>query len=264
MHSWKWNLTGALMRVPIFYKVVVANSAMAGIVIATLLLLHDDVLAVGTVVVGCGIVNTLLVRAAFSVDHLRAQQREVLAWTISESERERGRVAAEIHDGAAQRLAVLMLRAPGDHRVSTEAAAVIQELCDTASTLQPPGMGLLGLEGALKWYARSLKQRHGMDVEMAVDCPANATAPATALGVYRLVEDALAAAAMAGAEHAGVFVRCSATHLALSVRVPYRYTGSELFRLTERVALLNGSLHTTPDDADTVMRITIPIREHHV
>lgn len=257
-------MTGALVRVPIFYKVVLVNSTMAGTVIATLLLLHDDVLAVGAIVVGCGVVNALLVRAAFSVDHLREQQREVLAWTISESERERSRVAAEIHDGAAQRLAVLMLRAPDDRSVSAETAAVMQELCDTASTLQPPGMGLLGLDGALKWYARSLQQREGMEVELAVDCPANATAPETALGIYRLVEDALGSAAIAGAAEAGILVRCSETHLALSVRVPYTYTSSERFRLTERVALLRGILHSTRDEADTVMRITIPLREHHV
>lgn len=263
MRSRKWNPAGALARVPIFYKVVVANSVMAGVVIATLLLLRDETIAVLTLLVGAGVINALLVRAAFSVDHIRDQQREVLAWTIATSERERGRVAAEIHDGAAQRLAALVVRSSGNQLVSTEAAAVMRDLCDSASRLQPPGMALLGLQGALGWYARE-RQRAGMQLEISADCPPDAVDPDIALGAYRLIEDMIGMAADAGAERAELFVLTSDTHLVISARLPHTFTAAERFRLAERVALLDGVFDFARDAGDSVMRITIPERSPHV
>ncbi|MGQ0560424.1 MAG: hypothetical protein ACT443_00965, partial [Gemmatimonadota bacterium] len=107
MGTGKWKGASAVLRVPIFYKVILANSAMAFVVIATLLTLRDQLLTAGVIVVACGVINALLVRAALTVDTLRQQQRELFAWSLNRTEAERSRVARELQDGAAQRLAAL-------------------------------------------------------------------------------------------------------------------------------------------------------------
>ncbi|MEX1183173.1 MAG: hypothetical protein WEF86_08040 [Gemmatimonadota bacterium] len=263
MQPWKWKFAGVLLRLPIFYKVVAANSVMAGVVIATLLLNHDDAVAVGVVAAACGIVNAVLVRAAFAAERLSSQQREVLAWTIARTERERGRVAAALHDGAAQRLAALALRASGDRGVSSEATAVMQDLCDTASKLQPPAMRLLGLGGALNWYAKALEQRTGLHVDCTLECPVNAIDPDVALGAFRLVEDVLDSAADDGTDQARLSARAAHDHLEISVRVDRAFSRSERFRLAERTAMLGGVMNIMQDGRQTVIRTTIPGRMSH-
>jgi signal transduction histidine kinase len=189
------NAVGVLNRIPIYYKVILANSAMALTVIATLLFWHDQAIAVATVVVTAGVVNALLVRTALSVETLQRQQRELFAWTLDQTEAERTRVAREIHDGAAQRLAALLLQLSGDHPVSSEAAAVMNDLCETAQTLQPPRMQLLGLAAALQWYAGAIEARTGLVVDLTIDGDLQPVEGTVALGFYRVVEDILETAA---------------------------------------------------------------------
>lgn len=269
MKAWKWNLRGSrlpamLRRVPIYYKVIMANSAMALAVIGTLLVWHDQTAAVATVVVTAGVVNALLVRTALSVETLRRQQRELFAWTLDQTEAERSRVAREIHDGAAQRLAALVLQLSGNGAVSSEAAAVMNDLCDTAQTLQPPGMRLLGLAAALHWFARNITARTGLEVDLTVEGPVQQVEGTTALGFYRVVEDILETAANEAAERAELSVIATSSSLVLAGRIQHVFTRSEHFRLAERAALLGGALECTTAGGDTVLRLTIPTREHHV
>lgn len=264
MQQRQWSIRGALDRVPIYFRVIAANSAMAGVVIATLLLRQDEVIVVTVIVVTAGIVNALLVRAAFTMDRMRRQQRDVLAWTMAQTEKERDRIAVALHDDVAQRLAALVMRASTDRAVSTEAAAVMYDLCETARTLQPPGMQLLGLRGALDWYVRSLEQRTGLAVAHVVDCPQDALDPLTALGVFRLIEDILGTAADEGVEAAELDVQAHGDALAIRVRIAHDFTSAERFRLTERAALLGGRLHVSRDSSATLIQITLPVRGSHV
>lgn len=68
---------------------------------------------------------------------------------------------------------------------------VVRDLCDTAETLQPPGMRLLGLRGALDWYARSFEKRTGVITRAVVDGNVERIDNTTALGLYRAIEDIL-------------------------------------------------------------------------
>ena len=266
--AWKWNQrlnpVAVLRGMPIYYKVIMANSVMAVAVIGTLLFWHDQKVAVATVVVTAGVVNALLVRTALSVDALRRQQRELFAWTLDQSEAERHRVAREIHDGAAQRLAALLLQLSGDRAVSTEAAAVMNDLCETAQTLQPPGMRLLGLPGALQWYARAIQARTGLTVDLTIDGNLQNVDGTVALGFYRVVEDLLETAANEAAEYAELSVVATTSSLVLAGRIQHVFTRSEHFRLAERAALLGGALECSQTERETVIRLTIPNRENHV
>jgi signal transduction histidine kinase len=258
MNAWKWK------QVPIYYKVILANSAMALAVITTLLLWHDQTIAVAAVVVTAGVVNAILVRTALSVNALHRQQRELLAWTLDRTEAERTRVVREIHDGAAQRLAALLLQLPGDRDISSEAAAVMNDLCETARTLEPPGMRLLGLAAALRWLAGTIERRTGLAVELSIDGPLQDVDGATALGFYRVVEDILETAASQAAEHGQLSVVATASNLVLAGSIQHVFNRSEHFRLAERAALLGGVLDCSHTESETAIRLTIPYRESHV
>lgn len=268
MSNGKWIDAGGAVRVPIFFKVILANSAMAVIVVLALLTLHDMRVTAMLIVAACGLVNALLVRAALAVDALRAQQRELFAWTLHRSEQERSRVARGLQDGAAQRLAALALRSSADHAISGEATAVMQELCDTVLTLQPPRMQLLGLEGALTWYGESLERRLGVAVHVSVNGELNWLGTERRMGIYRAIEDVVETMSRCRPEAIDLDIAASANAVAASVRVqpaldsPDRcdFTDAEKFRLGERVACMGGRLFISHGSA-TVVHITIPQRE---
>ena len=50
MTNGKWTRAGAVVRVPIFFKVILANSAMALVVVLALLTIHDMRLTVMLIV----------------------------------------------------------------------------------------------------------------------------------------------------------------------------------------------------------------------
>lgn len=120
------------------------------------------------------------------------------------TEEERQRIARELHDDTAQRLATLILRI---RRLAQEAdadarAALLEDIRDEvvdategvkrmARGLRPPEIEELGLDLAITAHARSL--REGADFEVttelgAVDAHLNDTAK---LAIYRIVQEAL-------------------------------------------------------------------------
>ena len=266
MRYGKWIRAGAVVRVPIFFKVILANSAMALTVIVALLTMHDMRLTALLIVVASGVVNALLVRTALTVDALRAQQRELFAWTLHRSEEERSRVAHGLQAGAAQRLAALALHSRADDAVAGEAAAVMQELCDTVLTLQPPRMQLLGLEGALSWYGEAVERRLGVAVRVSVRGDLAWLDPQLRMGIYRAIEDVIETLARCHPASIDLGIAASGQAVAASVRAhPAQgatdrcdFTDAERFRLGERVACLGGQLHISRPPDGTIVHITIP------
>jgi signal transduction histidine kinase len=271
MNTWKWNPIRILVRVPIFYKVVIANSAMALLVIFTLIMFHEAKVAVAVVAVACGIINALLVQAALSVESLRVQQRELFAWSLNEAEKERGRVADQLHEGAAQRLAAIALQTSADQAVSSEAVQVMQDLCDTAHTLRPPRMQLLGLEGALGWYTRNVELRLGTPVTLTTRGALDNGNPALAMGLYRIIEDAVETVAHHAPGQVDVDVASMNTFVTISVRGHFgastsagRLSRAESFRLSERGACLGGTVEIIDTPAETVIRVRVLKQASHV
>jgi signal transduction histidine kinase len=270
MNAWKWNPLRVLLNVPIFYKVIVANSASALVVICTLVLFREARVAAAGVVLACGLINALLVRTAFAVEAHRRQQRELFAWTLRESEKERGRVASAIHDDVAQRLAALLLHMSADRDVSRETARAMQDLCDTAETLRPGRLALLGLKGALTWLVQDVRRRAGVPVDLTADEGCEQLDQELALQLYRLIEDTITTLALPAPDR--IDVRIAYTGATVATSVCGHARGSDAseplartdeFRLTERAACLGGTAAFGRRGDSFEAYYVIPTRESH-
>ncbi len=136
-------------------------------------------------------------RAEEAVQQLSAQ-------LLSLQDEERRRVAREIHDSTAQKLAGLMLAlggledaaaAPALRRLAAEAQALAgecaQELRTLSHLLHPPLLEELGLGVALDTYVTGFSKRSG--IEVLLDVPAGLVGlPAAAeLALFRIVQEGL-------------------------------------------------------------------------
>lgn len=259
----------ALFEVPIFYRIVIANTAMAGMAVIALIVFRTDAAAAAVVIVASGIVNALLVKAALGVHGMRRQQRELFAWSLHQAENERARIVNEIQESAAQRLATVLLDKNAPAAVSAEAAGVIEQLVATAETLRPPRLEFLGLPAALAWYCRSLERRTAARVALTSDGPLEAIDHNVALGIYRVVEDV--AETLAASRPLSFDFHIAADDgmvtISVSARLPDPqipgFTGTEVFRLNERIACMDGLLDIARSGFDIRVRITTPTREAH-
>ncbi|HEX9943014.1 MAG TPA: sensor histidine kinase, partial [Thermoanaerobaculia bacterium] len=126
-------------------------------------------------------------------------------WKVQEDERRR--LARELHDGLGQTLTALTnqlerLQQKLDRRDSAELAArladsvemarlALNESRELSRLLRPPVLDDLGLTAALSWLARTLEQRTGLHVELALAGLAERLDPDLETLVFRLVQEAL-------------------------------------------------------------------------
>lgn len=247
------------------YRIIVANSAMAALALGAVVTLRTQLAAAVAVILAAGAMNALLVRVVLRGDALRRQQRELYSWLLREAEAERMRVADEIRESAAQRLAALVTTVR-DESVRGEARAVMQQLVDTAETLRPPRLELLGLEGALEWHARVLEGRHAVAIAVSTGDSVREIDARDTIGVYRLCEDVLDTLARCDARSLNVRIAVAGDVVTACIGVtPAALTCSpaERFRLTERAACLGGNLVIEHCAEDTLVRITVPVTETH-
>ena len=110
------------------------------------------------------------------------QLRSLSAQITLAEDRERRRIAEELHDQVAQTLAVAQLRIESlrDMQSVEDQSSVLDELSDLVEhldhdvrvlsfELSPPVLFELGLCPAVKWLAERLKEEHGLRVEVAED-----------------------------------------------------------------------------------------------
>jgi signal transduction histidine kinase len=215
--------------------------------------------------------------------------------TVALQERERRRLAAEIHDGISQRIVGMSfhLSAAAD-AVATDpeftaaqiaaartlAVAALDETRVAIAGLRPPVLDDLGLAASLESLARSVPD---VDVEVDVETPGLPEHVETAL--YRIAQEALQNIAKhAGASHARVELRTREGRVTLSVRDDGRGfvapdkpdehgepegldpSGSSsgcttygLASMTERADLIGGRLRVTSrPDKGTTVTVTLP------
>ena len=136
-------------------------------------------------------------------------------------EEERQRIARELHDDTAQRLATLMLRVrlisreQGPERLSSLLEELREEILDAAEGvkriargLRPPELEEVGLGLALIAHARGLKEGAGFEVELELDPVENILGPDAKLALYRIIQESLSNAVRhSGAGTARVTVR---------------------------------------------------------
>lgn len=119
-------------------------------------------------------------------------------------ERERGRIARDLHDVATHELllacrdvdALLETREPDDSnqrldRLRNRTADVVDYLRRFTRDLRPGTLDHLGIVPALEWLTNEVAQRTGLDIGFHVNGAPDRFAPEAEISLYRIAEEAL-------------------------------------------------------------------------
>lgn len=198
-------------------------------------------------------------------------------------EEERQRIARELHDDTAQRLATLMLRVrligreTSRERLSTLLEELREEILDAAEGvkriargLRPPELEEVGLGLALVAHARGLREGAGFDVELNVEPVEHCLGIDAKLALYRIIQESLSNAVRhSGAGRARVVLRAEDGVVTAVVeddgrgfnpaRLSDKGAGLGLVGMQERALMLGGrvTVDSTPGEG-TRVRIEVP------
>ena len=182
-----------------------------------------DLYVLGTLIVVVLVGGTLLLWLWWRLSRER-RRREALArsrrYLTEGREKERERLAQEIHDGPVQDLHGLhmQLKALSDapdpcrmEEMSDELMRVTGELRALSADLHPPALQRFGLGAALRSHADRLRDRHdALQVDMALADDCGPIPDDHALAVFRVAQEALNNAAQHGeASRVQVQLRCT-------------------------------------------------------
>jgi signal transduction histidine kinase/ligand-binding sensor domain-containing protein len=195
----------------------------------------------------------------------RAFSRELLA----SQERERKRIAAELHDSIGQRLVVIknlallrlqnlngnLLEREQVEEICTEASSAITEVREISHDLRPYQLDRLGLTKALRSMVESVGKASTTAFSASIDDIDDLFTPEYQIGFYRITQECLSNILKhAEASEAKVVVRRNGTRLQLSVSdngkgfttsgatTEVRKGGFGLINISERVQLFAGKL----------------------
>jgi signal transduction histidine kinase len=219
-----------------------------------------------------------------------ARLGQVLRNTISAQEEERRRLARELHDETAQRLAALSIaldRARDGLDTSNPALPRILEAKDNASRLladtrrlilglRPTVLDDLGLIPAIRWYCETNLAEHGIEVDIKADKAPQRLSSHTEVALFRIVQEAVNNVARhSGAGRARIEVRFDDAMVRVVVTddgqgfdvarvLDPTSTVSEsvgLLGMQERVNLLGGRLDIRSTSAGTSISVEAPVIE---
>jgi signal transduction histidine kinase len=142
------------------------------------------------------------------IDAERAAQQAFSQELIASQERERKRVAAELHDGLGQRLVIInnLVRKAVRRRsvvdsgeeqsqileeVSAETLAAIKETRDISYNLRPSQLDRLGLTKALAGVIRSVSESSGIAIQSKLDNVDDLFPEDLRINFYRIVQESL-------------------------------------------------------------------------
>ncbi|MCB8928428.1 MAG: sensor histidine kinase, partial [Ardenticatenaceae bacterium] len=215
---------------------------------------------------------------------------ELLHQVVSAQERERQRIARELHDGTGQALTALglgfaaasenvqrnpQLAASQLTELKVMSTQALQELRDLIRDLRPSLLDDLGLVPALQSQVQSFAERTGVKAEFVLNGRRQRVQSEIETIVFRIAQEALTNAAKhARAEQVTVTIGFADSLLNLEVRDNGRgfdpktvFEASDggrqvwgLLGMQERVALVGGScmVHSQPGQG-TAVQVTIPI-----
>jgi PAS domain S-box-containing protein len=208
----------------------------------------------------------------------RALQAAVAAATLAE-ERERRKLAADLHDDAGQllSLASLKLHALGEAREVERGARMVEledllveirrRIASLSFQLSPPLLHDVGLIAAVRWLAEDLETSHGLSVKIIEEneLELNENSRVT---FYRAIRELfLNVVKHAGVKEArlrvsreGSMARISVEDGGVGLPPSAKRYGFGLLALRERVEQLGGSLETraTPGSGTTVV-VSLPV-----
>ncbi len=226
------------------------------------------------------------VRVICTVRDMTAQRRlqNFSEGAMRATEDERQRIARELHDDTAQRLATLLLRVRALAEEADPAArhslweAVREEIVEAAEGvtrisrgLRPPELEEVGLVLAIHAHIRNLRERAGFEVENELDAVDPFLDITAKLALYRIIQEALSNARRhAGAGRARVSLTREEGAVIAEVADPgagFVPTGASegnrglgLVGMRERATMIGGRLTIdSAPGAGTRVRVTIPI-----
>jgi signal transduction histidine kinase len=199
-------------------------------------------------------------------------------------EKERSRIARELHDDLAQRAATLALELSEVGQVlprETIEHMRLQELCDqttllardiqgVAQSLHSAKLEILGLAPAAASLCRDLSARHHVEIAFSAEGLPENLSKDVALCLFRVLQEALSNAL----KHAGaprVTVALRGTHADIHMEVVDRGVGFDpetmshgcglgLISMKERLNLVEGEIHIeSRPGAGTTVRVRVPL-----
>lgn len=226
-----------------------------------------------------------------SNDHLerrvqeRTKQLRSLALALSDTEeRERKRLARELHDNIQQMLVAIKMQASlaemrpeggGSLRevikLSEEAIAACRAL---VIGLSPPVLQDADLRSGLSWVARRVKEQHGLDVELVVQEPLQPVSQSARTLLFEIARELLFNVVKhAGVQEAKVVLRCEQGRTCIEVvdagkgcdldlLEQNQQESFGLYSIRERLALLGGTMEASSSPAKgTRVVVSVPNRE---
>jgi signal transduction histidine kinase len=213
----------------------------------------------------------------------RKRLRDFSEGAMRASEEERQRIARELHDDTAQRLATLMLRIRvlarvtdivGWHRGLDELRDEVLQIAEgvkrIARGLRPPELEEVGLVTAIQAHLRGLREGAGFEVEAELGSVDHLLAMDAKLALYRVVQEGLSNVVRhSGAEHARLRLGAEAGLVYVVIeddgrgfsesKVRERGGGLGLVSMQERAVMIGGRMmiDSTPGEG-TRIRINVP------
>ena len=151
-------------------------------------------------------VSRAKVEAEMQVKQRTNRLTEVLGKAISAQEEERRRLALELHDETAQTIGALSIALDRvrygvqDAPVETvdqiqEAQSIVKRLLEDTRRLildlRPLALEDLGLVPAIRWYAETHLQEHGVETTVEADQPEVRMPPHLEVALFRIVQEAI-------------------------------------------------------------------------
>jgi PAS domain S-box-containing protein len=208
---------------------------------------------------------------------------------IESLENERSRIARELHDDFAQRMALMAmeldslgnaLRNQEDlqgrvQRLYDRAAQLSSDLQDVSHNLHPGKLEYLGLVAAADVFCRDMSTQHYVTVHFRHQAVPEHISKAVALGVFRVLQEALTNAVKhARTYEFNVTLRGDGDAISLEVvdrgigfDVRAHSSGLGLLSMRERLALIGGgiSIDSQPGHGTAVrVHVPLPHRNHDV
>ena len=225
---------------------------------------------------GNGDLTTVIDTFNSMLDRLEQERTRASTTALEAQERERQRIARELHDEIGQSLTVALLflkrsvdHAPDDaadelHKAQDAVRSAADEVRLIARRLRPDVLADLGLQSAMTALITEFSQASGTTVTRALDRNLPELRPAAELVCYRIAQESLTNVAR-HAQAQRVQVELSARDGALSLRISDDGIGgavddgSGITGMRERAMLVSGDLTiTSPPGDGTTVRLRIP------
>jgi two-component system, NarL family, sensor histidine kinase UhpB len=198
------------------------------------------------------------------LDRLEAERRDATGKALAGQERERLRIAQEIHDQIGQELTAVLLvlsrlhaRAPAELQpdvaeIQNEVRASLEDLRRIAIELRPEALDDLGLASALAVLGDRFSERSALEVTERIDSELPPLTPEMELVLYRVAQEALTNVARhSGARQAELTLGMREQNLVLTVRdhgqgLPAGHVaGTGMRGMRERATLIGAKLRVS-------------------